>query len=47
VEFRSELPSPGQGVAFRFSGKIADGVMSGQIDAGEYGDASWTARKRV
>jgi D-glucosaminate-6-phosphate ammonia-lyase len=47
VEFRSELPSPGQRVSFRFSGRITEGVMSGEIDAGEYGDATWTARRRA
>ncbi len=46
VAFRSELPTPGHGIAYRFSGRVSGDAMSGELNLGEYGSAQWTARRR-
>jgi D-glucosaminate-6-phosphate ammonia-lyase len=47
VEFRSSLPTPGQRVSYRFSGRVSGDSMSGDVDLGEYGSAKWTARRHA
>ena len=45
VELRSELPTSGPALDYKFSGRISDDVMSGQVQLGEYGNGQWTARR--
>jgi L-seryl-tRNA(Ser) seleniumtransferase len=45
VEFRSSLPVGGQRLSYTFSGRLADDVMSGEVQLGEYGSAKWSARR--
>jgi L-seryl-tRNA(Ser) seleniumtransferase len=37
----------GNSLSYTFTGKIANGGMSGDLDMGEYRKATWTARKRA
>ena len=39
------LPTEGTRVSFAFTGKAADGKMSGMVALGEYGEAKWTAER--
>ena len=45
VELRTELPTGGQRLTYRFSGRVNGDSMSGELDLGEYGVARWTARR--
>lgn len=47
VEFRSDLPTPGQSISYTFSGRVSGDTMSGEVSLGEYGPAQWTARRHV
>jgi hypothetical protein len=47
VEFRSSLPTPGQRLSYRFSGRVSGDTMSGEVDLGEYGTARWTAKRHA
>lgn len=47
VEFRSDLPTSGQRLSYRFSGRVSGDSMSGVVDLGEYGSAQWTARRHA
>jgi len=45
VEFRSVHPTDATELEFRFRGKATAQSISGTVDLGEYGKASWTAKK--
>ncbi|HYM13663.1 MAG TPA: aminotransferase class V-fold PLP-dependent enzyme [Bryobacterales bacterium] len=47
VRLRSRLPYEGTALTYEFSGEVAGNTMSGEVKLGEYGRASWTARKHV
>lgn len=46
VQFRSELPTPGQSISYTFTGKVSGDTMSGELSLGEYGPAQWTAKRQ-
>jgi hypothetical protein len=46
VTFTSSLPTEGTRVSFQFTGRVADGKMSGTLALGEYGEAHWSAARR-
>jgi hypothetical protein len=43
VEIRSNMAVPGNGISWAFTGAIDGNRMSGTVDMGEYGPASFTA----
>ena len=45
VEFRSVQPTEATELEFRFRGKAAAQSISGTVDLGEYGKATWTAQR--
>ncbi len=45
VEFRSVQPTEATELEFRFRGKATAQAISGTVDLGEYGKASWTAQR--
>lgn len=45
VAFRSALPIGGQTLPYGFRGRVEGDHMSGDLDLGEYGKATWTARR--
>ena len=45
VEIASELPLPGATLRYQFSGRLSGDEMSGEVTLGEYGPATWTARR--
>ncbi|RPI26111.1 MAG: aminotransferase class V-fold PLP-dependent enzyme [Acidobacteria bacterium] len=45
VDFRSSQPYEGTELGFKFSGKATPESISGTVDLGEYGHASWTAKR--
>jgi L-seryl-tRNA(Ser) seleniumtransferase len=47
LEFRTELPTAGQRLTYKFSGRVSGDTMSGEVDLGEYGVAQWTARRQT
>jgi L-seryl-tRNA(Ser) seleniumtransferase len=45
IDFRSVQPLEGNELGFHFHGKLQGDSMSGTVNLGEYGRASWTARR--
>ena len=45
VEIRSNMAVPGNGISWTFTGMVDGNRMSGRVDMGEYGPASFTAVK--
>lgn len=45
VDFASSIPCEALLLSYHFTGKLAGGGMSGDLDLGEYGKASWSARR--
>ena len=45
VEIASELALPGATLRYQFSGRLSGDEMSGKVTLGEYGPATWTARR--
>lgn len=45
VELRTVMEVPGNPVHWIFTGSVQGGSMSGKVDMGEYGGASWTATR--
>jgi len=45
VRLRSSLPYEGTRLSYEFRGKLRGNQMSGEVSLGEYGKASWTARR--
>lgn len=45
VEIRSRMDVPGNGISWIFAGTVAGNRMSGTVDMGEYGPATFTAVK--
>ncbi len=45
IQFRSAHPLEGAGIHFEFIGKVTDDTMRGEVDLGEYGSATWSARR--
>jgi len=45
VEFASHMPDQGATIYFTFTGVLRGGEMSGEVDLGEYGSATWRARR--
>ena len=45
IRMQSGLAYEGTRLAFRFEGRLADQVMTGTVDLGEYGTGRWTARR--
>jgi seryl-tRNA(Sec) selenium transferase len=43
VELRSTMSNPGNNFSYTFHGTVSGNRMSGTVDMGEYGPASWTA----
>ena len=46
VQLQTDVRYEGQGVGYRFEGIINDGEIQGDLDLGEYWQASWKAKKR-
>ena len=46
VQIQTDIRYEGQGVVYRFEGTINGTEMQGDLDLGEYWQASWTAQKR-
>lgn len=46
LRFRSSHRYEGTSLGYSFDGVLADGVLSGTVDLGEYGQARFTAKKR-
>ncbi|HEU0119058.1 MAG TPA: aminotransferase class V-fold PLP-dependent enzyme [Bryobacteraceae bacterium] len=47
VTMRSTLPTGGQTLSYTFSGRYSAGLLSGDVELGEYGHARWTARRHA
>jgi L-seryl-tRNA(Ser) seleniumtransferase len=49
VQLRSSVPERtiGNALSYNFTGKLANGAMSGGLSLGEYREATWTARRRT
>ena len=49
VSLRSNVPENqiGNGLSYNFTGTLANGQMSGDLDMGEYMKAKWTAKKKA
>jgi len=45
VELRSTMPNPGNNFSYTFHGTVNGNRMSGTVDMGEYGSATWEAVK--
>ena len=45
VKLQSHMPVPGNTVHWTFEGSVRGNSMSGNVDMGEYGPATWTATK--
>jgi hypothetical protein len=45
VELRSAMPNPGNNFSYTFRGAVSGNRMSGTVDMGEYGPATWEAVK--
>jgi D-glucosaminate-6-phosphate ammonia-lyase len=45
ISFRSSLPYEGTRLSYDFSGKATGTSMTGEVSLGEYGKASWSARR--
>jgi hypothetical protein len=43
VEIRSRMAVPGNDINWVFTGTLTDGRLSGRVEMGEYGSATWTA----
>lgn len=43
VELRSAMPIPGNAIHWTFRGSISGNSISGTVNMGEYGDATWSA----
>jgi L-seryl-tRNA(Ser) seleniumtransferase len=46
LRFRSSHRYEGTSIGYSFDGAVSDGVLSGAVDLGEYGQAKFTAKKR-
>ena len=46
VQIQTEVHYEGQGVGYRFEGIINGDEIQGDLDLGEYWQASWKAKKR-
>ena len=46
VQLQTDVRYEGQGVGYRFEGIINDPEIQGDLDLGEYWQASWKAKKR-
>jgi hypothetical protein len=47
VLFRSTLPVEGMRLVYTFDGTISGDSMSGNLDLGEYGSATWKAMRKA
>jgi D-glucosaminate-6-phosphate ammonia-lyase len=47
VRFRSTLPVEGVRLVYTFEGTISGDSMSGNLDLGEYGSATWKAVRKA
>jgi hypothetical protein len=47
VHFRSTLPVEGMRLVYTFEGVISGDSMSGSLDLGEYGSATWKASRKA
>ncbi len=45
VRFQSSHPADGNTLSYTFSGSVAGGKMSGDVNLGEYGEAKWRAAR--
>jgi len=45
VHFRSAIPAEGTHLSYTFTGSVNGDSMSGDLNLGEYGKASWKAKK--
>jgi hypothetical protein len=43
IELRSVMEVPGNPIHWTFTGSLQENMLSGIVDMGEYGPASWTA----
>lgn len=47
VRFQSSLPTEGQRVSFQFDGVEQGGRLTGKVELGEYGEATWSAERHT
>jgi len=47
IRFRSTLPIEGMRIVYEFDGVISGDQMSGTVSLGEYGEATWKARRKA
>jgi DNA-binding transcriptional regulator of glucitol operon len=45
LEIRSHMPVSGSSIEWRFKGMASGNALSGSVDMGEYGPATWTATR--
>jgi hypothetical protein len=45
LKLQSNMPVPGNGIHWTFEGSVRGNSMSGNVNMGEYGPATWTATK--